>query len=477
MKHPPLSSFLLGSLSFVAACWFASCAASLGPGYVVEQQKILVTFQPRPSIHVTAEYRLKNIGNRPLDSLDVRLPSRRFGMANLTISIDGALVAPSSSPDNPRDTLLRFPSSWPIGVVHSISFAYDFPAAPEQHGAIAFSAEAFSLPAEGWTPALPQERGVFGFGGVPPKEWDLTIRVPQDFLVHASGKKDGRSTKGGQSELRFKQSEADLNPFVVAGRYRETVQQLGHRQKILVWSRADFNPATLQQAGDSLSRTLAAYDSLFGTPGNRPPLWIVECPAEPGCISQRDAGYSALLYGAARDSSSEMISRDTMLIDPRVSQGNPEALAAPALAAGWLGYAQNPGFYEQQLPMSALPAFAAALARENASGPQVHADIIRRSLARIPKNATRESNQDLNISRAKSLLLFYALRDRCGPDHFQAAIQHMLSARQGRGFDITDMISALEQETHQPIGPFIRQWLKRPGVPDDFRAVYAQSNF
>jgi hypothetical protein len=39
------------------------------------------------------------------------------------------------------------------------------------------------------------------------------------------------------------------------------------------------------------------------------------------------------------------------------------------------------------------------------------------------------------------------------------------------------MISALEQETHQPIGPFIRQWLKRPGVPDDFRAVYAQSNF
>jgi hypothetical protein len=166
-----------------------------------------------------------------------------------------------------------------------------------------------------------------------------------------------------------------------------------------------------------------------------------------------------------------------MLIDPRVSQGNPDALAAPALAAGWLGYAQNPGFYEQQLPMSALPAFAAALARENASGPQVHADIIRRSLARIPKNATRESNQDLNISRAKSLLLFYALRDRCGPDHFQAAIQHMLSARQGRGFDITDMISALEQETHQPIGPFIRQWLKRPGVPDDFRAVYAQSNF
>jgi len=51
------------------------------------------------------------------------------------------------------------------------------------------------------------------------------------------------------------------------------------------------------------------------------------------------------------------------LFDPRAASARPEALAGPALASGWLGYGQNPGFYEQQPPMSALPAFAAASLR------------------------------------------------------------------------------------------------------------------
>jgi len=168
-----------------------------------------------------------------------------------------------------------------------------------------------------------------------------------------------------------------------------------------------------------------------------------------------------------------MISNDTVLIDPRSSHGNSQALVAPALAQGWLGYGKNPGFYEQQQPMSALPAFTAALAREITSGPQVREEIIRRALSRIPAPATRESNNDPGVSRAKSFLLFYALRDRVGSDAFQKALQHMLVARRGRGFDVTDLISATEQESHQPVGPFVRLWLKRPGIPDDFRAKYS----
>ena len=77
--------------------------------------------------------------------------------------------------------------------------------------------------------------------------------------------------------------------------------------------------------------------------------------------------------------------------------------------------------------------------------------------------------------RAKSLLLFYALRDRVGSDAFQKALQHMLVARRGRGFDITDLISSLEQESHQPVGPFVRQWVKRPGIPEDFRSKYSMA--
>ena len=243
-----------------------------------------------------------------------------------------------------------------------------------------------------------------------------------------------------------------------------------------IWSRAELNSSELKRAGDSLSKTLAIYDSLFGKRGkSSPPLWIVECPAEAGCFSQRGSVYSSLLFGENAPDSAEMISRDTIIVDPRVPQGQREALAGPALAAGWLGYGQNPGFYEQQLPMAALPAFAAALARETSAGAPVRSEIIQRALAQIPAHASRESNSDPAVSRAKSLLLFYALRDRVGADHFQKAMQHMLAARRQRGFDISDLISALEEESHQTIGPFVRQWIKRPGVPEDFRASYSQS--
>jgi aminopeptidase N len=79
------------------------------------------------------------------------------------------------------------------------------------------------------------------------------------------------------------------------------------------------------------------------------------------------------------------------------------------------------------------------------------------------------------LYRAKSLLLFYALRERVGADPVQKALQHMLFARRQRGFDLSDLISAVEEESHQDVGPFVRQWIKRPGVPDEFRATYSQS--
>jgi hypothetical protein len=263
---------------------------------------------------------------------------------------------------------------------------------------------------------------------------------------------------------------------VVAGRYRETHQDLPGNQKLRIWSRTDVTSAQLQQAAESLSKTLAVYDSLFATRNNaRPPLWIVECPEDAGCFSHRATAYSSLLYGRSSDDSSEMISRDTVLLDPRTAFSKPEALTGPALAAGWLGYGLNPGFYEQQPPMSALPAFAAALALEVSAGTQIRDQIIRRALGQIPVHASPQSNDDPAVSRAKSLLLFYALRERVGADPFQKALQHMLFARRQRGFDLSDLISAVEEESHQDVGPFVRQWIKRPGVPDEFRATYSQS--
>ncbi len=100
-----------------AAFWLAACAATLGPGYIVETQEIRVSFapQPAPMIHVSAEYRLKNTGNQELSSLDVRLPGRRFHPADLAIAWDAAALSHEVSPENPRDVQLLFPQTWTIG--------------------------------------------------------------------------------------------------------------------------------------------------------------------------------------------------------------------------------------------------------------------------------------------------------------------------------------------------------------------------
>jgi hypothetical protein len=51
----------------------------------------------------------------------------------------------------------------------------------------------------------------------------------------------------------------------------------------------------------------------------------------------------------------------------------------------------------------------------------------------------------------------------------------MLYARRGRDLQVADLISAVEGQSHQTVGPLVRQWLKRPGVPDDFRARHRQA--
>jgi hypothetical protein len=153
--------------------------------------------------------------------------------------------------------------------------------------------------------------------------------------------------------------------------------------------------------------------------------------------------------------------------------GAPEvAAAAPSLASSWLGYGQNPGFFEQTPPLSALPAFAALRGREAVEGPQVRAQIVRRLLRAIPANPQPRQPEADDVLRAKSLLFFYGLQDRYGQQAFSAALSHMLDARRGGGFDLDDLIAAFEEETHQNVAQFVRLWMKQPGVPEDFRARY-----
>jgi aminopeptidase N len=96
-------------------------------------------------------------------------------------------------------------------------------------------------------------------------------------------------------------------------------------------------------------------------------------------------------------------------------------------------------------------------------------------LRTIPTAAQLRQPEDPAVLRAKSFLFFYGLQDRFGPEVFNAALRHMLDARRGGGFNLDDLIAAFEQEGHQNVAQFVRQWMKHPGVPGEFRARYEES--
>lgn len=452
--------------------------APLGPGYSIENQEIRVQFQPAadPRIRVDSVYQLRNTGTRPMSSLQLRLPGRRrFRLAQSQATWDSVSLVQQTSPENPRDTLLSLHQPWKVSETHALHLSAEFQTPAAGDPGFSFSSDAFFLPSEGWAPELLPSLGLFGTGGVPPKQWRLLVQVPSGFLVHTSGRSSKTSRAGSEITLLSVQRPEDNYPFVVAGRYKEAALDAG-KEKVLLWTRTGEQSTSLRQSADALVRAIQAYNTAFGSRSqNAQPFWIVECPVLAGCFSAQESSYASLLGAEPGAASSEMASLDTLMID--FSGGAPKlAASAPSLAASWLGYGQNPGFYEQQPPLSAFPAFASALGQEAIEGASYRTETIRRALRMIPRSAVARKQEDESVLRAKSFLFFYALEERYGRDVFNRAASHMLSARRGHGFDLDDLIAAFEEETHQNVAEFVRLWMKHPGVPDEFRAHYQDAS-
>jgi hypothetical protein len=431
---------------------------------------------PQPVIRIEGVYQLKNSGNQPLPSLELRLPGRRrFHFAEPTAQWDKTPLTFAASPDNPRNVVLNFPQPWTVSARHTLRLTVEYQRPGPNETALSFTPDAFFLPAQGWSPELVPARGIFATGGVPPKVWNLIVRVPGNFLVHTSGQASKElvknSDKAGERTIHIKQTAQDGYPFVIAGHYIAGNLVAGP-ETVNLWTRSPQSPEALRQPSEALARAIQAYDATFGVrPKDAHQLWIVECPNVSSCFTRNTSNFSVLVFGENEKPSGEMASQDTAMVD--LTGGAPEiAAAAPSLASSWLGYGQNPGFFEQTPPLYALPAFAASRGREAVEGAQVRAQIIRRLLRAIPANSAARQPEADDVVRAKSVLFFYGLQDRYGQEVFSAALTHMLEARRGGGFDLDDLIAALEQESHQNVAQFVRLWMKHPGVPQDFRARY-----
>jgi len=448
---------------------------ALGPGYRIEKQEIRVRFvaKPEPRIQVAADYHLKNFGIRPLEELELRLPGRRFRSGELRATWDGKPVTLVPAPDTPRDTVMKLADRWKVSSRHRLHLTTEFLPARGGETSLSFAGDAFFLPASGWSFALLPPGGLFPTGGAPPSKWNLLVAVPEGFQIHTSGTQKKSARKGEETVVLAEQRTKDPYPFVIAGRY--SIAEIGNgNENVHLWTGKQQDSAKLRDSSDALARVMAEYDAAFGERGKTPSqTWIVECPVVAGCFTSLNPLRAKLLaQGENEQTTGEMISQDTMVVD--LSEGTPTLVtqAAPSLAASWLGYGQSPAFFEQSPPLVMLPAFAAAIGRDAAEGGDARAETIRRALRLIPSGEKLPAKEDAHVLRVKSFLLFYALQDQYGRDTFRKATQHMLSARRERGFDLNDLIAAFEQETQQNVAEFVRIWMKRPGVPEEFRARY-----
>jgi hypothetical protein len=466
-------------LTTVVSFWAVSCAVALGPGYTIEKQEIRVRFAatPQPKIEVAGDYHLKNTGNRPLQELELRLPGRRFHSNELRATWDTTALTFTQDPDNPRSTRTPLAEPWKVSSRHTLHLTREFLPAEEGETSLSFSNDAFFLPAAAWSVELLPPDGLFATGGVPPKKWDLLVAVPDGFQIRTSGVQKKSVRKGGETIVKAEQGAKDPHPFVVAGRYNTAEIGKG-TEKIHLWTSKQQDAARLRDVSDALARVITAYDAAFGerTKGSSQ-TWIVECPVVAGCFTNLNPLRAKLLGRDEKErTTAEMISQDTMVVD--LSGGTPTLAAgvAPSLATSWLGYARNPGFFEQKPPLTMLPAFAAAIGRDAAEGGDSRGETIRRALRLIPPGSEKpQKEEDPSVLRVKSFLFFYALQDRYGQETFRKAIQYMLYARRERDFELSDLIAAFEQETHENVAEFVRMWMKRPGVPEEFRARYEGS--
>jgi hypothetical protein len=49
-----------------------------------------------------------------------------------------------------------------------------------------------------------------------------------------------------------------------------------------------------------------------------------------------------------------------------------------------------------------------------------------------------------------------------------------IGVRKKKDFGLSDLIAAFDAETHENTVEFVRIWMKRPGVPEEFRARYQE---
>jgi len=322
----------------------------------------------------------------------------------------------------------------------------------------------FVLPPGDWAPSLLPPEGAFARAGEPPKKWDITVRVPADFRVHASGRERGQKREADSVVLRWEQHREGFSPFVAAGAYQEeSIAAAG--VQVIFWTRQAMPPGLAQRAAEVVAQAAEFYDQEFGPRDPRErAIWIIECPSGGVC---RPVPEAALPGREVRVP--EFWAAGDINIDRH-------------LARTWLNFRVSPDGDVEPLPMAALQVYAADLAAAAREGGDARRRIVPdllRDFDRLqklqserPVLSIRASDSEAEYAAVKSELFFFALEDAAGRDNLQRAIAHLLGSYRGRTWRAADLRAALEQESGKDLAELFREWLTGTGIPTEFRSRY-----
>jgi hypothetical protein len=466
--------------SFLAA----ACVEPLGPGFFFLNRQTEIraaTDATRGAeLHIRVVDRFDNAGNRPLRSMEVRLPEGpTFGSRNLRVTIDGRAVSPQSASDTDR-RLMRAPFDpvWKQHQPREIVTEWDLMPEPDGRGTVAASGDAFYVADETALPLWQAPSGVFARGGPTPLNAMLTVIAPPDFRVLAPGRPLKPGAVGGLIAHRFQiRPKEDFLPYVVAGRYLEQKTRTPQGE-VIFWTLQPIEAQQAQMAAARLSNSMRAYTDFFGpATKSETAVRIVQAPGdlpaefgEPG-----EAGGGSFPGGVLldRQALTQGLANESIL-----------ELAEYELARTWFGWRVRPTPETQILMGRGVGLFGLIVAAERRS-PDERRRMVALLLERYDESRRVTPDRQLleppvGYSRAERIstgyraaLFFVALEDLCGRDNLSAAFQEIVRARGGDVVADEELRAATESTARLDLAQMFRAWLNHPGIPDDFRVRYS----
>ena len=485
MRPGTLLKVSAGAIAFASLGILSGCGLTLGPTYAIKAQHIEVTYQAaQPELlAIRASYRLKNEGTRPIDALELELPSAQiFATANVQITWSGrGLHADAAAePDHFR---LAFGSGFDREKTADLTVSYELKVPADRAALAPGAAPAIFLPSYGWYPVLQAPPGILGTGRSAAETMGFGAPLSADY---GSTQVDTNARAIGMAErqrTRFSEKKEIYSPFAIAGPYTEAARQHASG-KVIFWTANPFPSSQAQKLAERIAADEKFLDDEFASAKRSGPVRIIECPpaesplpprpwiAFTGCLpvpgsAVVDAGF--LERGSAPgDNSTEqeiLHSIDMQLAASRfyfLARANPSGSPYPMAAAGDYAVWTLDISHDLQNRDNSIRAL---LTQFTGSVPAHE-----RALAAVSRDdaiAIRES------AHLKSELFFIALEDRCGAPHLRAALSMLMRVTSGGTWGVPELRSAMETECGANLADIFRAWIDQPGIPADFQSRYA----